>query len=393
MKIVVLGGGGRVGRRIAELLVSRSLGEVTIADYSPGDPYPGTKRVQVDAGDPGELGALLAAHDLVVNCVGPFDRWGTTVLQAAIAARTDYFDICDDPLPTLELLALDGAAREAGIRAVIGLGASPGLANLLSMVAAARLDEVDLIANYWGDPNEEITESGAAAEAERVAAAFRSGRAALTHAIAQASGEIPVWRDGALGSIAAWHPVYTVRFSTGETGSFRPIGHPEPVTLPHHVTARHCICIGTLGKGVDEVMAEVIDDVAAGSVALESAVAEVADRVIANPSRLVSRRTAPPLPGLIGGVAIGRRDGKPLSVTAIPGGPTDGSMSSETARPCVLGIELLEGVSPGVHPPEGAFDAEEFLALFSQREWGGAAPYRLDELHETMFTLATDGGR
>lgn len=390
MKIVVLGGGGRVGRRIAELLVARSLGEVTIADYAPGDPYPGTERVRVDASNADELDVLLKANDLVVNCVGPFDQWGTTVLQAAIAAGTDYFDICDDPKPTLDLLELDDAAREAGVRAVIGLGASPGLANLLSMVAAKQLDEVDLIANYWGDPNEEISEAAAADEAARVAAAFTSGRAALKHAIAQASGEIPVWRDGALGTIRAWEPVYTVRFSTGETGRFRPIGHPEPVTLPGYVTAKHCICIGTLGAGVDQVMAEVIHDVAAGTVALDHAVAEVAERVVADPSRLVSKRTAPPLPGLIGGVAIGLRNGKPFTVTAIPGGPTDGSMSSETARPCVLGIELLEGVAPGVHPPEGAFDAEEFLTLFSQREWGGAAPYRLDELDEAMFELAVD---
>jgi saccharopine dehydrogenase-like NADP-dependent oxidoreductase len=387
MKIVVLGGGGRVGRRIAELLVARKLGEVVVADRAPGDGPPGTTRIVVDVSNDAELVRMLAEHDLVVNCVGPFDLWGGRVLDAAIEARTDYVDICDDPMPTLALLERDAAAREAGVRAVIGLGASPGLSNLLGVVAARQLDEVDLLVNYWGDPNEDVDETRVQSEADRVVAAFRSGRAALQHSIAQAKGTIPVWRDGKLGEIPGWRPVYRVEFSTGESGTFRPIGHPEPVTLPLYTKTRHCICIGTLGRGVDNVIDGVLRDIEAGTVALDQAVGEVADRIEANPSLLLSERTAPPLPALIGAIAIGRKDGEARSVVAMPGGPTDGSMSSETARPCVLGIEIFDGVSPGVHPPEGAFDVDEFLQLFSEHEWQGAAPYRLHEREGTMFEL------
>lgn len=390
MKIVVLGGGGRVGRRIAELLNARHLGEVTVADRAHGDPLPGIDRVVVDITDDDELRDLLTAHDLVVNCVGPFDKWGGRVLDAAIANGTDYVDICDDPAPTLELLERDERAREAGVRAIVGLGASPGLSNLLSMVASRQLDEVDLLVNYWGDPNEDIGEAGLAAEAQRVAGAFRSGRAALAHSIAQASGVIPVWRDGALGEIPGWRPLYRVTFDSGETGVFRPIGHPEPVTLPRYVKARHCICIGTLGRGVDVVLEQVIADVEAGTLDVDAAVAAVADRIEADPRVLLSDPPGPPLPALIGAIAIGRKDGEDRTVVAMPGGPTDGSMSSETARPCALGIELLESVTPGVHPPEGAFDVDHFLQLFSDREWQGAAPYRLHEQSGAMFQLQVD---
>jgi len=387
MKITILGGGGRVGRRIADLVEARHLGEVTIADRRLAAVDPARRRIEVDLSDDKSLAAAIHGQDLVVNCVGPFDRWGTRVLDMAIELGVDYLDVCDDPAPTLALLARAEAARAAGVRAVVGLGASPGLANMLGVVATRHLDETDLLVNYWGDPNEDVPAAAAPAEADRVAAAFSSGRAALTHAIAQARGAIPVWRDGELGEIPAWQPPYRIRLSTGESGLFRPIGHPEPVTIPRTATVRHCICVGTLGVGTDRVMAEVIGEVEAGTVAVGDACGEIARRITEDPQRLASARVDPPLPALIGAVAVGRRGGEPRSVTVMPGGPTDGSMSSETARPCVLGIELLEGVAPGVHAPEGAYDVDEFLTRFSEREWEGAAPFRVDDQAGTLFEL------
>lgn len=387
MKIVVLGGGGRVGRRIAEMLVARSLGEVTIADATPGDAVEGTERVVVDIREESQLASLLEAHDLVVNTLGPFDRWGGLVLDAAIAAGTDYLDICDDPLPTLDLLGRDAAAKAKGIRAIIGLGASPGLSNLLGVIAARQLDETVTLTNYWGDPHEELPAAAAASEAERLAAAFRGGRAALTHLIAQASGTVPIWKDGARADVRPWTETYEVRLSSGESGTYRLIGHPEPVTLPGHVAVSTSFCIGTMGKSVDRVVLSVLAEVEAGRLTPSEATLEVANRIEADPSQLVSEASGPPLPALIGTVACGYRGGEEWSVTAMPGGPTDGSMSTETARPAVLGIELLEGVAPGVHPPEGAFEPEEFLRAFSDREWAGAPPYRLDEQRGTMLEL------
>lgn len=387
MRIVVLGGGGRVGQRMAEMLVSRSLGEVTIADATSGDAIPGTERVVVDIRDGELLAATLQEHDLVVNTVGPFDRWGGLVLDAAIATGTDYLDICDDPLPTLDLLGRDAAARDRGVRAIVGLGASPGLSNLLGVIAARQLEETVTLANYWGDPHEDLPASAAVAEAERLAAAFRGGRAALTHLIAQASGTVPIWRDGAQAEVRPWTETYQVRLSGGEVGTYRLIGHPEPVTLPRYVDVETSFCIGTMGKSVDRVVLSVIDDVTAGRLTPSEATGEVAARIEADPSALVSEASGPPLPALIGTVACGRRGGESWTVTAMPGGPTDGSMSTETARPAVLGIELFEGVAPGVHPPEGGFEPEEFLRAFSEREWDGAPPYRLDEQPGLLLEL------
>jgi hypothetical protein len=109
------------------------------------------------------------------------------------------------------------------------------------------------------------------------------------------------------------------------------------------------------------------------------ALAEAADRVVADPSLLIVPSGGEPLPGLIGAVAIGQKDGALRSVTAMPGGETAGSMSFETARVAVLGAELLEHAPPGVHAPESAFDADAFLTEFSTREWAAAPPCLIDQ--------------
>ena len=54
---------------------------------------------------------------------------------AAIEAGAHYLDICDDWEPTLDMLELGERARARGVTAVIGMGASPGLTNLLAMKA------------------------------------------------------------------------------------------------------------------------------------------------------------------------------------------------------------------------------------------------------------------
>ena len=73
---------------------------------------------------------LLSGADAALNTVGPFYRFGVPILKAAIDARCDYLDINDDWEPTLEMLALQETAEEAGITAVIGIGASPGVSNI-----------------------------------------------------------------------------------------------------------------------------------------------------------------------------------------------------------------------------------------------------------------------
>ena len=73
-------------------------------------------------------------------------------------------------------------AREAGVTAIVGLGASPGLTNLLSLAAMNELDSVREVYTGWdlgsAVPEEESAQEGV--------------NAAMVHAIQQITGTVKV---------------------------------------------------------------------------------------------------------------------------------------------------------------------------------------------------------
>ncbi|MDV2477972.1 NAD(P)H-binding protein [Rhodococcus zopfii] len=392
MKIIVIGGSGRVGKRVVDELTTHSTHAVTVADRVPPR-VPVSNFVPLDLSDSAALAEVIAAHDVVVNTAGPFDLWGTTVLDAAIDGRVDYVDVCDDPEATLALLARDEAARRAGIRAVIGLGVSPGLTNYLGVMAAQHLSEVDTVATFWGDSREGMDVATATTYGTELAAAFAGGRAAYTHLILQAAAEVPIWRDGASTYERAWRRGFRIRTSTGQTGVYRMIGHPEPVTLPRTVPMSQCINIGTVNVVTDRMMLPVLERVHAGDLSPDEAIAQLAQQIAANPSALSTIPQGAPLPRMIGAVATGRADRARREVIAFPGGPVDGSMSLETARPAVVGVLDIADAPIGVHAPESAFDAERFLTRYAEIYWDGAPPYLLDSAASGLLTELDEAHR
>ena len=145
--VVVLGGAGGMGKLAARIVSSyQDLGELIIADMDlPAakalvtelTPSAATnlRAVHMDVTDGPALRELLGQADVLLNTTGPFYKLGTVVLEAAISARCHYIDICDDWEPTIELLNYSEKAKAAGVLAIIGLGASPGVSNLLARVA------------------------------------------------------------------------------------------------------------------------------------------------------------------------------------------------------------------------------------------------------------------
>ncbi|MEZ5098142.1 MAG: saccharopine dehydrogenase NADP-binding domain-containing protein [Nocardioides sp.] len=154
---IVLGGGGGIGSVAArtpaldphlELLLADarlSAAQDVAADIGSDQ----ARATACDVSDRAALTALIANADVVVNCVGPFYRFGPSTLAAAIDAGVDYVDVCDDLAPTVTMLQQDEHARERGVRALIGVGNSPGLANLFVRLCddllLDRLDRVDIM--------------------------------------------------------------------------------------------------------------------------------------------------------------------------------------------------------------------------------------------------------
>jgi len=110
----------------------------------------GMRTVELDLlGEPDRLRELAGDAVLVVNFAGPYYRTGTAVLDACIEVGSDYLDICDDTAATRQMLDRDGAARAAGVRALVGMGASPGISNVLIRTAVEWLGAADEVSLSW----------------------------------------------------------------------------------------------------------------------------------------------------------------------------------------------------------------------------------------------------
>lgn len=164
--------------------------------------------------EPNRLRELALDSALVANFAGPYSHTGTAVLDACIEAGCDYVDICDDADATVAILDRDEAARRAGVRALTGMGASPGVTNVLVRAARDWLGDADEVSVSWvvdvGDANE-------------------PGLRHLWRSFA------PVGPDGARLPVPAWEDLdlRTVRFPE-PLGERLVVGisHPESITLP-----------------------------------------------------------------------------------------------------------------------------------------------------------------
>jgi lysine 6-dehydrogenase len=137
-------GAGMVGSVIARDLAAEFT--VTIADRSAAAlakaaaRCPGLRTIEADLSDPATITALASQHDVVCGALA--SHLGFGALQAVIAAGKPYCDISFMPQ---DAWTVDELARAAGVTAVVDCGVAPGMSNLLSGWATARLDVTDTI--------------------------------------------------------------------------------------------------------------------------------------------------------------------------------------------------------------------------------------------------------
>jgi lysine 6-dehydrogenase len=385
MRILALGGPGAMGAvavRVATQLPG--VDEIVIADRDrdaaerlsrqlADAPVP-VRAIRVDVTDDTELRDALASADLVVNTVGPYYRFGLTVLRAAIATGTHYIDICDDWEPTVQMLELDDAARSAGVCAVIGMGASPGVSNLLAATAAAELDSVRDAYTAW--PVDVPGAGNADDSGDVLLGPDGQPSAAAVHWMQQSSGTISTVHEGRLATQPPLRPV-ALTLPGGRTGTAYSIGHPEPITL--HRT------LGLTGEAVNLMVISpqtlaYLDvlrrDIDRGWLTNETAAAQFARpnplRYIRSlPTALRSKGpgTLPPFFAAVSGPRKGR-DHMVLAHLNLAGPTGDatrgllGDMARVTGIPLAVGMsQIIDGTArrPGVHPPDAVIDPKRFF--------------------------------
>ena len=229
MKIIVLGGAGDMGSKTVEDLVRQEdVERVTIADRNAPAAEGLARRLSgrgaavdfktVDANDHQALVQALRGYDVIAGALGPYFLFEARLIRAAIEAGVDYASICDEWEPAEEVIdRFDGAAREAGVTAITGLGASPGVTNMLASAMARELDRVrGMTISVIVPMNGGV------------------GGAALRHALHIMSGEVAVWRGGGRKLIKALSDERKVTFPKFGTVTAWNMGHSEPVTVPRY---------------------------------------------------------------------------------------------------------------------------------------------------------------
>ncbi len=373
MKLVALGGAGAMGAAAVRKAFALSIFEdIVVADRDHAAAVAlahrlGVHAQPVDVTDAAALHALLADADLVMNTVGPYYRFGPAVLRAAIDTRTHYVDICDDWEPTLSLLDLDTAARAAGVTAIIGMGASPGVSNLLAALGAEELDTVHDICTAWPvDPPGAGVLTDADAELSR---ADGQPSAAFVHWMQQLSGTVAVVRGGHVTHESPLRPV-PLRLPGGRTGTAYTVGHPEPVTL--HRTLRpsgDVVTAMVLRRGTAAYLDVLRTDIDRGRIDVDTAARRLAApggwtalRSAARTHRFDSPGALPPFFAALTGTRGGQRHRVLARLT--PAGFPPG-MAEATGVPLALGgAQIATGLAtrPGVHPPDAVIDRDAFFA-------------------------------
>lgn len=247
MKILVLGGAGHIGSKIVQELHNLDPSvEVIIGDKDVGRAQDVAREVggnvrvlAVDATIEDSLVDVMKRFDVVVSSLGPFYRFGVTVLRAAIRAGVNFVDINDDYDATEEALKLHDEAQKRGVTALIGLGATPGITNMLAYCGAQRLDEVLDIGTYWAwtalDPT--------------------MGPAIIDHFFHAITGMVTTYKDGKWTKIPALSEPEHFEFPS-PIGSWKVahVGHPEPVTIPRYIKAKNVYNKGGVWpSGLNEV--------------------------------------------------------------------------------------------------------------------------------------------
>lgn len=236
MRVLLLGGYGTFGARLARLLV-RDGHAVTIA----GRDLEAAERLATEIGA-GALrmdrtGALdaLADHTVVIDAAGPFHTYEGDpyrLPRAAIAAGVHYLDLCDDADFCAGIVTLNDAARQAGVSVISGLSSVPALSSA-AVTALAGGDRPRLIDIAILPGNRSPR-----------------GRSVMRSILNQAGQPMPVWRGRAWETRPGWSDPARYRLPDGTRRQGWMIEVPDLRLFPAHFGAETVIFRAGLELGV-----------------------------------------------------------------------------------------------------------------------------------------------
>jgi lysine 6-dehydrogenase len=149
-RYVVVGGAGAMGQiTVKDLVTTAPLeDEILIADYDLAKAEqlaaalqsPRVRAVQVNIRDIATTAVALQGAVVVIN-TAPY-AFNLEVMAAALEAQTHYIDLGGLFHTTRQQLKLDRRFQAIARTALLGMGAAPGISNILARLGADRLDQV-----------------------------------------------------------------------------------------------------------------------------------------------------------------------------------------------------------------------------------------------------------
>ena len=370
-RVTVLGGGGAVGSIATKTLASSGVfSDIVVADINVAAARKVVKEargakltaVALEAESPESIRKAIAGSAVVVNCVGPFYKYGPIILKTVIEAGINYVDICDDFDATEALLAMDEAARKAGVSALIGMGSSPGVANVLVRFCAdSLLDEVEAVDIYHAHGGEKV-----------------EGAAVVKHRIHSMKMDIPMFLGGMFTTVRLFED--SGRALEEETefqnvGTYRVYAypHPETITLPQYLKGVKRVT--NLGLVLPPAYAELIKGMVRLGVIDEEPVVVQGRKVIplefavafilAQRERLMNEAGISEPMGCLKIVVKGYKDGGEDSYIFSMSSRGQG-MGEGTGIPAAIGAIIMATgkiKEKGVLPPEGCVKPMDLLEL------------------------------
>jgi len=147
--ILIVGGYGVVGRRIAALLAPRFPDRVLIAgrDETRAEGLcrelgRGTRARRIDVNDAPSIEGALGGVGTIMTCVAQREQH---LLRAAIARGVGYTDIAPRLAFWQGAREMTADARRTGARIVLGAGLSPGISNMMAQKLARAAGHVDRV--------------------------------------------------------------------------------------------------------------------------------------------------------------------------------------------------------------------------------------------------------
>ncbi len=370
-RVTVLGGGGAVGSIATKTLASSGVfSDITIADINMAAARKTVKEAkganvsaaEFSAESQDSIRKAITGSAVVLNCVGPFYKYGPMILKTVIEAGINYVDVCDDFDATEALLAMDGQAKKAGVSALIGMGSSPGVANVLVRFCAdSLLDQVESVDIYHAHGGEKI-----------------EGAAVVKHRIHSMKMGIPMFLNGQFTTVKLFEEsgrALEEEIEFQNVGTYRVYAypHPETITLPQYLNGVKRVT--NLGLVLPPAYAELIKGMVRLGVTDEEAIEVQGHKVIpldfavafilAQRNRLMKEAGITKPMGCLKIVVKGHKDsGKNTYIFAMSS--RGQGMGEGTGIPAAIGAMIMANgkiKEKGVLPPEACVNPMDLLEL------------------------------